>query len=99
MSKKPRLKEPFEKQHGKRARALLKSASQHLYDMHWSLPSQLSWKKSLFFTCKILGLVVNTIPVDEKYPVLNRENLTIPIEMQLSHKKNFFFIFQDIFKI
>ena len=99
MPQKPRLREPFEKQHGKRARGLVKSASQHLYDIHRSLPSQLSWKKSLFFTCKILGLVVDTIPVDEKYPALNRENLTIPIEMQLSHKKNFFFIFQGIFKM
>ena len=97
MSKKPRLKEPFEKQHGKRARALLKSASQHLYDMHWSLPSQLSWKKSLFFTCKILGLVVNTIPVDEKYPVLNKENLTIPIQMQLSQKQKTFAQFLSCF--
>ena len=28
-----------------------------------------------------------TLATDEKYPVLNRENLTIPIQMQLSPKK------------
>ena len=33
MSKKSRLRGPFDKQHGKRAQALLKSASQHLYDI------------------------------------------------------------------
>ena len=27
---------------------------------------------------------------DEKYPVLNRDNLTIPIEMQLSQKQKTF---------
>ena len=87
MSKKSRFRGPFDKQHGKRAQALLKSASQHLYHIHWSLPSQLSWKKSLLLTCQILGLLVNTLAADEKYPVLNRDNLTTPIQMQLSQKE------------
>ena len=30
----------------------------------------LSWKKSLFLTSQILGLLVNTLAADEKYPVL-----------------------------
>ena len=86
MYKKSRLRGLFDKQHGKRAQALLKSASQHLYHIHRSLPRKLSWKKSLLLTCQILGLLVNTLAADEKYPVLNRENLTIPIQMQLSQK-------------
>ena len=90
MSKKCRFKGQFDKQHGKRAKPLLKSAWQHLYHIHWSLPSQLSWKKSLFLTCQILGLLVNTLAADEKYPVLNRDNLTIPIQMQLSQKHKTF---------
>ena len=89
MSNKPRFGGPLNKQHGKRAQALLKSASQHLDKFDWSLPSQLSWKKSLLLTCQILGLLVNTLVVDEKYPVLNREGLTIPIQMQLSQKQIF----------
>ena len=44
MSKKYRLREPFDKQDGKRAQALLKSASQHLRHIHWSLPSQFELK-------------------------------------------------------
>ena len=90
MSKKSRLRGPFNKEHGKRAEPLLKSASQHLYEIDLSLPSQLSSKKSLFSTCQIFGLVVNTLPVDEKYPVHNRDNLTIPIQMQLSQKQKTF---------
>ena len=54
------------------------------------MPSKLSWKNSLLLTCKILGLLVNTLATDEKYPVLNRDNLTIPIQMQLSQKQKTF---------
>ena len=90
MFKKFRFKGPFYNQHGKRAQALLKSASQHLYHIHRSLPRKLSWKKSLLLTCQILGLLVNTLAADEKYPVLNRDNLAIPIQMQLSRKQKTF---------
>ena len=41
-------------------------------------------------TCQILGLLVNTLAADEKYPVLNSDNLTITIQMIISEKKNFF---------
>ena len=44
-------------------------------------------EKSLLLTCQILGLLVNTLAADEKNPVLNRDNLTIPIQMQLSQKE------------
>ena len=74
MSKKCCFRGPFEEQHGKRAQALLKLASQHLYDIPWSLPRQLSWKKSLLLTRQIFGLLVNTFAVNEKYPVLIRDN-------------------------
>ena len=48
----------FDKQHGKRAKALLKSASEHLYLIHSSLARKLSWKKSLFLTLEILGYLL-----------------------------------------
>ena len=41
-------------------------------------------------TCQILRLRVNTLATDEKYPFLNRENLTVPILMQLSQKQKTF---------
>ena len=90
MSKKLRLREPFEKQHGKRVQPALKSASQQLYHIHWLLLNQLSWKLSLLLTCQILGLIIKTLRADEMYPVLNRDNLTIPIQMQLSQKQKTF---------
>ena len=35
----------------------------------------------------MLGLLVNTLAADGKYPVLNRKNLKIPIRMELSQKQ------------
>ena len=96
MSKKWNFRGCFNKQHGKTAQTLLKSASQHLCHIHWSLPSQLSWKKFLLLPCQILGLLVNTLAADENYPVLNRDNLTRPIEMQLSRKQK---IFSEFFAV
>ena len=89
MFKKFHFRRPFDKQYGKRAEALSKYASQHCYHIHWSLLKQLCWKKSLFLTCKILGLLVNTLAAHEKY-LTHRDNLTIPIEMQLSQKQKLF---------
>ena len=90
MSKTSCFRGPFDKQYGKRAEPLFKSAWQHHYQIYWSLPSQLRWKKSLFFTCQILRLLANTLAADEKYPVLDRDNLTIPIQIQLSQKQKTF---------
>ena len=99
MPKKSCLIGPFKKQHGKRAKPLLKSASQCLCHIYLSLPRQLSWRKSLFLTCKILALLVNTLSANENYPVFNRGNLTIQIQMQLSQKqKAFVQIFAAFFK-
>ena len=54
---------------------------------------------SLLLTCKVLGLLVNTLVADEKFPVLNRDNLTIPIQMQLSRKqKRFSQFFASVLK-
>ena len=47
-------------------------------------------KKFLLLTGLILGLLVNTLAADERYPVLNRDNLMILFQMQLSQKKKTF---------
>ena len=96
-SKKSSFRGPFDKQYGKRAKTLSKSVTQHLYHIHWSLPSQVSWKKSLLLKCKILVLLVNTLAPDEKYSVLNRDILTIPIQMELSQKQKSFSQFFNAF--
>ena len=46
-----------------------------------------------------MGQLVNTLVSDEKYPALNRDNLTIPIQMQFSQKqKNFSRFFAEFLK-
>ena len=90
MFKKCRFRRQFDKQHGKRAQALLKSASQHLDHIHQSMPRKLSWEKSLLLTCKILRLLLNTLAADEKYLVVHNDNVTIPIQIQLSEKQKTF---------
>ena len=89
-SKTFRFRVPFEKRHSKRGQVFLISTSQHLYLIHSSLPSQLSWNPSLLLTRHILGLLVNTLATDEMYPGLNRVNLMIPIKMHLSQKQRNF---------
>ena len=99
MPKKYRFRGPFDKEHGKGAQALFKSASHHFYQILWSLPSKWSWEKFLLMTCKILALLLNTLAADEKYLVLHRDNLTIPIQMQSSDKeKNFSQFFAGFLK-
>ena len=48
------------------------------------------WKKSLLVIDKFLRLFVNTLAVDEKYYLLNRDNLAQPIQMQLFQKQKTF---------
>ena len=93
MSKKFRFTGSSEKQHDKRTQERLKPSWNRFYHFHWTLQGQLSWKKSLLFPWKILGLLFNTLAADENFPVPNRENLTIPIQMQLSQKQKTSFNF------
>ena len=58
---------------------------------------KLHWKKSVLVINKILRLFVNALTVDEKFYLLNRDNLTQQIQMQLYQKQKtfseFFFAF------
>ena len=44
-----------------------------------------------------LGLFVNTLTVDNKQTFLKRDNLTRPIQIQLSNKQKSFYQFSDKF--
>ena len=83
MSKKCRFRTPFHKQDFKHAQKLVKSSSQYSYHIHGPLARKLCSKKCPLLTWQILGLLVNTLGGDEKYPVLNRDNLRIPIKMKI----------------
>ena len=99
MSIKSRFKGSFIKQHGKRAQTLLKFAWRNLYHIHWSLRRQLTLKKSLLLICKISRHFPNTMSADAYDSLLNRDNLTQPMQMQLSQKpKNFLHFFSAFFK-
>ena len=45
------------------------------------------WKESLLLIHKILRPFVNTLAVNDKHYLLNRDNLTQPIQIQLSQKQ------------
>ena len=96
-SQKWSFKGSFGKQHGKPAQTLLKFAWQHLYHIYWLLWRQLTCKKSLLVTWKISRLFPNTLSADGKYSLLNRDNLTQPIQMQLSRKQKTFSEFFSAF--
>ena len=55
------------------------------------------WKKSLLVMQKILRLFGNTLTVDEKHYLLNRDNLTQAIQMELSQKQKSFSEFLFVF--
>ena len=84
MSNKSRLRGRFKKQHGKRDQTLSKSERQHHHHIYWSMWRQMSCKKSLLLTHKIWSLFVNTLNIDDKYSLVNRDNLMQPIQMKLS---------------
>ena len=96
ISKQSPLRGRFENLQSKRAETLLKSERQHLYHIYWSLWRQFSWKKSLWVISKILEMFVNPLTADNKYSLLNKDNLFQHFEMPLSQKGKiclFFFFF------
>ena len=84
------FKRSFGKQHNKRAQTLLKFAWQHLYHIYWLLWRQLTFKKFLLVICKISRQFPKTLSTDGKYSLLNRDNLTSPIQNELSQKPKTF---------
>ena len=97
MPKTSHFRGAFDKQYGKRAQTLLQSGRQYLYHIYWSMRRWVSWKKSLLVLCKILRLFVNTLTTDDKYSLLNRDNLTQPIQIMLSQKQKSFCPFFSTF--
>ena len=90
MSKKSRFRIHFEKQDGKRVQTLLKFKWQQLYHIYWSMWGKSSCRKSLLVICKFLRLFVSTVTVNDKYFLLNKDNLKQPIQIQLPQKQKTF---------
>ena len=90
MSIKHRFKGSFKKEHSKSAQTLFKFPWQNLYHINWSLWRQFIWKKFLLVICRISSLFPKKLNADGKYSLLNRDNLTQTIQMQLSRKQKTF---------
>ena len=55
-----------------------------------SFSVKLIWKMSPLVLDEMFGVFVNTLTADGKYPVQVCENLQVPIQMQLSEKRETF---------
>ena len=97
MPKKSSFKGSLGKQRGKSTQILLKFEGQNLYHIYWLLWMQLSYRKSLLVICKISRLFLDTLTADGKYSLFKRDNLTQPIQMQLSQKQETFSEFFSAF--
>ena len=82
MSKKACFTRALEEQLEKWVETLLQSEWLYFGNIYLSLWMQLHWKKSFLVINKILRLFVNTLTVDDYLYLLNRDNLTQPIQMQ-----------------
>ena len=79
-----RLKTSFDSQHGKRFQTLVKSSWEHFYHIFSSLLGEMIWKISPWLKLEIIGLFVNTWTAHYKYSVTDCENLSFPMQIQLS---------------
>ena len=83
----PCFKKPFESQHAKTSKTLIKFGWQHFYQIFQSFWQSLSWEMFLLKICEILWLFVNTLTTDDKYSLCYRESLRQTIQVQLSKKQ------------
>ena len=100
ISKKCRFTAPFDKQHDKTCSNTVEiCTAKPLPYWRMTVNDIESLLKSLLVICKILSLFLNIFTADDKYSLLNRENLMRPIQMKLSHKqKRFSELFSAVLK-
>ena len=84
LSKKCRFRKCFESQLVKASQILAKSPWERFYHVFSSFWGKLIRKMSPLVTDEILGVFVNTLTADGKYPVEDWENLPLSIQMQFS---------------
>ena len=90
LSKKRSFRILFDSQHVKGYQTLLKSSWEHFYHFFKSLWDELIWKMPLLVVFLVVGVFVNTLTGDDKYPLRNCETLQLPIQIQLSKKRKIF---------
>ena len=77
----------FDSQHVKASQVLAKSPRERFYHVFSSFSEKLIWNMSPLVLGKILGVFINTMTADGKYPIQDCENLQLPIQMELSEKR------------
>ena len=83
-SKKCSFRTSFDSQHVKQSQTLVKSAWEHFDHLFSWVWGKMSWKTSALYKFELIGVLVNTLTPDYKYPVLHSDNLPFPIQMRLS---------------
>ena len=83
-SRKRNFRISFHTQRVNGCETLVESPWQHVYHIFWSLWREIIYKISALFEFEILGVCVNTLTSDDKYPVRDCDNLQFPIQMQFS---------------
>ena len=87
LCKKRRFKKHFECQHVKSSQIIGKSPWERFYHVFSSFWWKLIWEKSPLVLREILGVFVNTLTAEGKYPVQDWENLVLPVQNQLCGKR------------
>ena len=90
LSKKRCFRTRFDSQHMKVSEILGKSRRECFCHVFSSSSGIFIWKMSPLVLGEILGVFVNTLIADDKYPFQDYENLRLPIQMQLPEKPKIF---------
>ena len=90
-SKKRRFRTSFDSQHVKVSQTLVKISMMIFLSYFSSFCREMISKISPLSVCEILGVFVNTLTADDKYPVWDCENLPPPASNAMTLKTNFFF--------
>ena len=103
LSKKGRFGARFESEHVNASQILAKSPWEHFDHVFSSFSGMLIWNMSPLVFSEMLGVLVNRLTADGKYPVQDIENLQLPIQMQLSENQKlclkFLFHFWNLHQI
>ena len=78
ISKKRSFRTSFESQHVEVSETLVKPAREHLYHIFSSFLGKMICKVSPLVKFEILGMFINTLIADDKYPVRDCENSQFP---------------------
>ena len=97
MSKKSRLRRSFKKQHKKRCTNIVEIWAAASLPYLLINMKVIIYKKSLLVIWKIFRLFSNTLSAHGKYSLVNKDNLTRLIQMQLSPKQKNFSSFSSTF--